>query len=74
MRDAAVQTAVHYPPAHRLSFFRSKFPSVRLPRTEEFASRELTLPLHPQLEERHVKTVTTALAEALADGVSVGTC
>ncbi len=66
MREAGVQTTVHYPPAHRFSFYRSRFPSVRLPRTEEFASRELTLPLHPKLEAAQVEYVTSVLARAIA--------
>jgi dTDP-4-amino-4,6-dideoxygalactose transaminase len=66
MRDAGVQTTVHYPPVHAFSWYRSRFPSVRLPQTEEFALRELTLPLHPKMEEWHVETVVQALAQALA--------
>lgn len=66
MRDAAIQTSVHYPPVHRFSWYRSRFPSVRLPRTEEFALRELTLPLHPKLEVRQIESVVRALAKALA--------
>jgi dTDP-4-amino-4,6-dideoxygalactose transaminase len=66
MRDAGVQTTVHYPPVHAFSWYRSRFPSVHLPQTEEFARRELTLPLHPKMEARHVATAVQALAQALA--------
>jgi dTDP-4-amino-4,6-dideoxygalactose transaminase len=66
MRDAGVQTTVHYPPVHTFSWYRSRFPSVHLPQTEEFARRELTLPLHPKMEARHVATAVQALAQALA--------
>jgi dTDP-4-amino-4,6-dideoxygalactose transaminase len=66
MRRAGIQTSVHYPPIHRFSWYQSRFPSVRLPKTEEFCRRELTLPLHPKLEERDVETVVGALAEALS--------
>jgi dTDP-4-amino-4,6-dideoxygalactose transaminase len=68
LREAQIQTVVHYPPVHAFSFYRKRSPSVYLPRTEEFAQRELTLPLHPRLEERHVEMVATALAEALPVG------
>jgi dTDP-4-amino-4,6-dideoxygalactose transaminase len=74
MQEAAVQTTVHYLPAHRLSFFQHKFPWVHLPQTEEFARRELTLPLYPKLERRQVETVTASLAEALACRVPAITC
>jgi dTDP-4-amino-4,6-dideoxygalactose transaminase len=65
LRDAGIQTSNHYPPVHQLSFYRSHFPSVRLPRTEEFARRELTLPLHPRMEEWQVESVASALANVL---------
>jgi dTDP-4-amino-4,6-dideoxygalactose transaminase len=65
MRDAGIQTSVHYPPVHRFSWYQSRFPCVHLPRTEEFCRRELTLPLHPKLEEREVESVVRALAQAL---------
>lgn len=65
LRDAGVQTTIHYPPIHELSFYRSRFPSNHLPKTEQFAERELTLPLHPKMEEDDIETVVNALATAL---------
>lgn len=67
LRDVEIQTSNHYPPIHRLSFYRSRFPSVFLPRTERFAQRELTIPLHPRMERRQVENVVTALASAVND-------
>jgi dTDP-4-amino-4,6-dideoxygalactose transaminase len=66
LREATIQTTVHYPPVHELSLYRSGVPAVHLPRTEEFAARELTLPLHPKLEEWQVEPVAHALASALS--------
>lgn len=66
MREAGVQTTVHYPPVHQLSWYRERFPEVCLPKTEAFALRELTLPLHPRMETRQVDVVARALADALA--------
>ncbi|HVH74587.1 MAG TPA: DegT/DnrJ/EryC1/StrS aminotransferase family protein [Stellaceae bacterium] len=65
MRDAGIQTSMHYPPTHQFSWYRRRFPSVSLPVTEEFGRRQLTLPLHPKLEERDVKWVVQTLSEAL---------
>lgn len=62
-----IQTTIHYPPVHRLSFYRTLVPDVRLPATEDFAARELTLPLHPGLEAGDVERVIAALAEVLED-------
>jgi len=68
LRAAGIQTTVHYPAVHQFSWYRMRFPSVRLPVTEEFASRELTLPLHPRLDESDVEFVVHALSNALASG------
>ena len=66
MRAAGVQTTNHYPPIHWFTWFRTRFPSTHLPLTEEFAMRELTLPLHPKLTSRQVRHVARSLASALA--------
>jgi len=67
LRADGVQTSVHYAPVHHFTLYRERFPDVGLPQTEEFARRELSLPLHPKMELRDVETVTRALARALAD-------
>jgi dTDP-4-amino-4,6-dideoxygalactose transaminase len=66
MRDAGIQTTIHYPPIHTLSFYRSRISGVHLPVTEEFARRELTLPLHPKMENADVIRVVDGLACALS--------
>jgi dTDP-4-amino-4,6-dideoxygalactose transaminase len=66
LRNCGIQTTIHYPPAHQLSYYRELYPSVQLEHTEEFARRELTLPLHPRMEECQVEQVAIALAKALA--------
>lgn len=68
LRAAGIQTTVHYPPVHEFSWYRRRFPSIRLPLTEEFARRELTLPLHPRLDESELEFVVRALSDALAPG------
>jgi dTDP-4-amino-4,6-dideoxygalactose transaminase len=67
LRDAGIRTTVHYPPIHQFSWYQSRFPAVHLPKTEEFCRRELTLPLHPKLEDRDVEMVVHALAEAVRE-------
>lgn len=66
MAERGVQTTVHYPPIHRMSFYRERFPSTALPVTDAFARRELTLPLHPRLSAVDIGSVTATLADALA--------
>jgi dTDP-4-amino-4,6-dideoxygalactose transaminase len=65
LRKRGIQTTVHYPPVHRLTFYNDLQPGLHLPRTEEFAQRELTLPLHPRMMMSTVEFVVKSLAGAL---------
>jgi dTDP-4-amino-4,6-dideoxygalactose transaminase len=65
MREAGVQTTIHYPCAHQFSYYRELCPGQRLPLSETFAARELTLPLHPALGAANVDVVVDVLAAAL---------
>jgi dTDP-4-amino-4,6-dideoxygalactose transaminase len=66
LREDGVQTSFHYPPIHLLSWYRDRYPDVRLPVTESFSARQLTLPLHPKMEDSQVEHVTRALRRVLA--------
>jgi len=66
LRAEGVQTSVHYAPLHHFTYYRERFPGVSLPRTEDFARRELTLPLHPKMDAADVDAVVRALARALS--------
>ncbi|CUA87462.1 dTDP-4-amino-4,6-dideoxygalactose transaminase [Chelatococcus sambhunathii] len=65
LRDAGIQTTIHYRPVHHLTLYRERPDIGPLPVTEEFASRELTLPLHPKMTAADVEHVVNALATAL---------
>jgi dTDP-4-amino-4,6-dideoxygalactose transaminase len=66
LRNRGIQTTVHYPPVHRLTFYHNLYPDCSLPRTEEFARRELTVPLHPRMTPATVELVVESLASAVA--------
>src|SRR5205823_2668897 len=66
LRQRGIQTTVHYPPVHCLTFYNDLCPNCHLPRTEEFARRELTLPLHPRMVPATVELVVKSLAAALS--------
>ncbi len=66
LRQDGIQTSFHYPPIHLLSWYRDRDPDVRLPLTERFSSRELTLPLHPKMEDAQVEGVVRVLLRTLA--------
>lgn len=67
LRDRGIQTTIHYPPVHRLTFYRERFSEDHLPVTDDFAQRELTLPLHPQVTSSAVEAVVAALAHSLGE-------
>ncbi len=59
MSDRGVQTSVHYPPVHGFTHYRRR-ESVRLPKTEAAAAREVTLPLHPLMTIQDVDAICEA--------------
>jgi dTDP-4-amino-4,6-dideoxygalactose transaminase len=64
LRERGVLSSVHYPPVHSFSAYSGR--PARLPLTEAFAARELTLPFFPGMSAGQVTTVVEALAEAVA--------
>jgi dTDP-4-amino-4,6-dideoxygalactose transaminase len=67
LRREGVQTSMHYPPIHLFTYYRDRF-GLRegdLPATEEFAAREVTLPLHSRMRDAEVDLVTGAVKRAL---------
>jgi dTDP-4-amino-4,6-dideoxygalactose transaminase len=67
LKDFGIQTSVHYPPVHLFSFYRKRFGFKRgmLPKTEEAGRREVTLPLHPRMDEADAKWVAKKVKEAI---------
>lgn len=61
-----VQTSVHFPPLHRSPAYGS--PERRLPITEAFAGRTVSLPIYPQMEDWQRELVIEATLEAAAAG------
>jgi dTDP-4-amino-4,6-dideoxygalactose transaminase len=68
LRRSGIQSSIHYPPVHLFSHYRQLFPDIVLPKSEEFCRRELSLPLHPALEEADVDRVVTCARLALEEG------
>lgn len=52
--DAGIQTSVHYQPVHSFKVFQ---PQAALPITEDYAAREVTLPLYPAMADSDVDRV-----------------
>jgi len=66
LRSEGVQTSIHYPPIHQFSYYRNRYPGLRLPKTEEVARCEVTLPLYPTMSQEDIHIVTSAVRKALS--------
>lgn len=60
LREAGIQTSMHYPSILEFSGFRGRF-SQALELTHQFATRAMTLPLHPGLSVEHVDEIVHIL-------------
>ncbi len=65
LRSAGIQTSVHFPPIHLFTYYRRRFglkPGM-LPKTEEAARREVTLPLHPRMKTGDARWIASQVRE-----------
>lgn len=67
LREAGVQTSIHYPPSHRFACYDDPT-RAPLPLTDTAAARLLTLPLHPKMTAEDVRTVVGELGRAISSG------
>ena len=67
MRGRGIQTSIHYPPIHQFSYYRQRFTGINLPKTEQAAAREVTLPLYPAMSRGDVKYVVSGVRETLKE-------
>jgi dTDP-4-amino-4,6-dideoxygalactose transaminase len=66
MREAGIQTSIHYPPIHRFSHYAAaSAATTSLPVTDAIASRVVTLPLYPAMTQSDVQMVCDACAATL---------
>lgn len=68
LRDAGVQSSIHYRPIHTFSFYREKYGVQHLPVTETIAQREVTLPLFPNMTDDQVQIVIGAVRKLVKTG------
>jgi dTDP-4-amino-4,6-dideoxygalactose transaminase len=60
LREARIQSSMHYPSILEFSGFRERF-NEHLPLTHDFATRAITLPLHPGLRFEEVDEIVGVL-------------
>jgi dTDP-4-amino-4,6-dideoxygalactose transaminase len=61
LRDAGVQSSIHYRPIHTFTYYRERYGEISLPITEALAARQVTLPLYPTMGEENFETVVEAV-------------
>lgn len=66
LADAGVQTSVHYPPTHRLAYYRERWAAdVTLPVTDAVADRLVSLPLHARMSDDDAAYVADTVLDSL---------
>jgi dTDP-4-amino-4,6-dideoxygalactose transaminase len=66
MADRGVQTSIHYPPVHTFGRYRDR--GLRLPQTEAYGERALTLPMFAALTDAQQDLVVDSLTRSLSKG------
>ena len=67
LRDAGVQSSIHYRPIHTFSYYVERFGEISLPVTEALAAREVTLPLFPSMSGTQFEMVIEAVSKLLGE-------
>jgi dTDP-4-amino-4,6-dideoxygalactose transaminase len=65
LRRHGIQSSIHYPPVHLFEYYRRHFYDAKLPKTEAFSDRVLSLPLHPSLTPEKISHIVNILAEQI---------
>lgn len=68
LKEAGIQTSIHYPPIHKFRHHQKLTDSVRssLATTEDVCQREVTLPLYPFLTKENVDYIVSVTSEYLS--------
>ncbi len=61
LKAKGIQSSIHYPPIHLFSYYRERYGKQSLPRTEDIAAREVTLPLYPTMSEDQLRLVVEGI-------------
>lgn len=65
MKDAGIQTSIHYPPIWGFKAYEKELSAESCPNSAVICARELTLPLYPTMTNEEVVEVCTALRSAI---------
>ena len=62
MLENGIQTGIHYQPNHKLSKYKSN-KEIRLPVTDNYCERIISLPLHPDLDVSKINFIVEKLLD-----------
>jgi len=67
LKEEGIQTSIHYPPIHLFTYYQNMFgfKAGMLPKTEFVGEHEVTLPLHPLIDEENVEYVINCIHRML---------
>jgi dTDP-4-amino-4,6-dideoxygalactose transaminase len=65
MRANGIQTSIHYPPTHRFTYYKARYGELSLPKTENIAEQEVTLPLYPGMGAEKVDLVVGSVINGI---------
>ncbi len=54
MREAGIETGIHYRPIHTMSMYKKQ---INLPITEKAGKQIVSLPIHPNLSESEIEKI-----------------
>jgi dTDP-4-amino-4,6-dideoxygalactose transaminase len=57
LRDAGIQSSIHYRPIHTFTYYQKKYGTQHLPVTDDVAQREVTLPMYPTMGSDNIHYV-----------------
>jgi len=63
LKHTGIQTSLHYEPVHLFSYYRKRFPGVRLKTTEDVCRRVITLPLFASLKRTQIDYIAKKIKQ-----------
>ncbi len=66
LKQAGIQTSLHYPPIHRFTYYQERYPGVSVEKTEHLAARQVTLPLFPTMSDAQQDLVIAEVLQAIS--------
>ena len=60
MNQNRIEVGIHYKPVHQMTLYKNK---IKLPVTEDFGNRIVSIPIHPSLTDSEIEKITSSVNE-----------